>query len=946
MRPHRSLSGLLVGLVGMTPAGIVLAAASPAAAADPASALGNVVINEVSSNGFAGGDFIELHNQGSTTVDLTGYHLKDNKTLAEDDIVLDGKLPPGGYAVHYVDGGPGAAPKPFGLGGADEATLLSPDGATVIDTYAWATHVTPSFARVPDGTGTFAVTTAPTPGGPNALATTAEAQVTLNEVFTDGAGTSAEGLHDYVEIHNGSTGPADLTGWYVTDGPGTPTAADRVTLGGPTATVPAGGYLAVETELMDTEIPSGFTYLPVSNGTKSGFGLNKTDWVFLHKPDGTLVSTTFKGTLPDEHANTWSRVHPGTGLWRNGADQTPGAVNTFPGGEVPVLDTPVVLNEVSNTSGQVELLNTGAESVDISGWTLLDSTAAVVHTVPAATTIAPGALHVATGITGLDSADSLTIRRASDLASVVAFTWFEDGIASYSRCELFGTVSYVETPAATFGAANTCPSLDTQPWPGASTVATVDEVNGFGDQDGNGEGDVSGAAFDPSDPSILWVVQNKNTLHKMHAVAGTYVAVDGWEGGKKLLFASGAGKVDSEGVTVGTDGSVHVTSERDNDNSGVSSNKIERYDVSGVTAATTSLTAVDEWDVNDFVTTGANLGLEGITYVPDSFLVDAGWEVGGAPYSAATHPTPGLFVTAVEGTGNLHFFSLAAGAAPVEVKVEDSGFPFSMDVTYDADRDRLWALCDDSCGGVHNVLDVVDGDFVVEASYARPAGMPNLNNEGMAIAPASTCADGVQQVVWTDDGDTDGFSLRAGNLPCPEAVASTALPRITGTAKVGFALKASIGSWSATPATATFQWLANGTPITGATLPTLKIGPSLVGKRLSVRVVVAAEGRLDGTATSTSTAAVTRGLIRAGNPRIVGTPKAGRTLTARAAAAAPAAAVSYQWYANGKALRGRTTRALRLTGAMLGQRIAVRVTYRKAGYATVIRTSTRVRVRR
>jgi hypothetical protein len=46
--------------------------------------------------------------------------------------------------------------------------------------------------------------------------------------------------------------------------------------------------------------------------------------------------------------------------------------------------------------------------------------------------------------------------------------------------------------------------------------------------------------------------------------------------------------------------------------------------------------------------------------------------------------------------------------------------------------------------------------------------MPNLNTEGMAIAPASTCADGVQEVVWADDGDTDGHSLRVGTLPCPE----------------------------------------------------------------------------------------------------------------------------------------------------------------------------------
>src|SRR5690606_26665568 len=108
----------------------------------------------------------------------------------------------------------------------------------------------------------------------------------------------------------------------------------------------------------------------------------------------------------------------------------------------------------------------------------------------------------------------------------------------------------------------------------------------------------------------------------------------------------------------------------------------------------------------------------------------SGWQVDGVAYATDDEPTPGLFVTAVEGTGALHFFSLAPGAAPVEVKVESSGFPWSMDVAYDADRDALWALCDDGCGGVYNLLSVVDGDFEVVHSYARPAGMPNLNNEG------------------------------------------------------------------------------------------------------------------------------------------------------------------------------------------------------------------------
>lgn len=1109
MRPSRSITGLMAGLVGVAPACVVLAAAAPAVAADPASALGNVVINEFSTNGYAGGDFIELHNRGTTNVDLTGYHLTDDSGLGPTaDVVLDGVIAAGGYAVVFPgDASYGEAG--FGLGSSDEVHLLSPDTLTVIDEYVdlpEGTHASPSYARTTDGTGPFALAAAATPGGSNALSA-GDAGISINEYSSEPT--------DFIEIRNNGLAQVDLTGWELADG-ATLAVNDEIVLGGESAILDPGEILSIATQGTP---PTGVTFVA------GGFGLSMADHVWLSNDEGALVDTTWVGLGADgvttRHAQpSWARTAVGVGLWKMSAVATPGDVNDFDGGSIEVLpldpnwddieineiaslndddegnpgfgdaielantgdtpvsiegwyqrdsgapasaskieladlmvwdgsvlvpatdhmiapggyvafssvggglsgegdavkiygpsatpgtgqlvdeqaygngdagvsddyesdsvafaacpdgsdqfwrvtensfgrdntdscatksrrlDSPVVLNEVSNTSGEVELLNTGPDAVDISGWELLDSTGTVVHTVPAATTLAAGAFYTATGVTGLDSADALTIRRSTDGASVVAFTWYEDGIASYSRCELFGDISYVETPSATFGAANTCPSLDTQPWPGSAEITTVDTANGFGDGDGNGEGDVSGAAFDPADPSILWVVQNKNTLHKMHKVEGTYVAVDGWDGGKKIHFADGTGAVDSEGVTVGTDGSIYVTSERDNSNSSVSYNKILRYDVSDVTAETTDLTAVDEWDVNGFVVTGTNLGLEGITFVPDAHLVDAGWEVGGAPYTAASYPTPGLFVTAVEGTGNLHFFSLTDGAAPVEVKVEDSGFPFAMDVTYDADRDRLWALCDDSCGGVHNVLDVVDGDLVVEASYARPAGMPNLNNEGMAIAPASTCADGTQEVVWTDDGDTDGFSLRAGDLPCPVAIGNTALPTVSGTAKVGFTLSGSAGTWSPAPSATAYQWLANGAVIPAATTRTLKVGPTLVGKRISLRVRVTGEGVLAASATSAQTAPVVRGLIRAGNPTILGVPKAGRSVTVRTATATPAAAVSLQWFANGRLLRGQDRTALRLNRALVGKRITVRVTYAKAGHTSLVRTSKALRVRR
>ncbi|MBM0127344.1 lamin tail domain-containing protein [Pimelobacter simplex] len=762
-----------------------------------------VSLSEYASDGT---DFVEIRNNGLTQVDLTGWELADGEgtMVVGDEIVLGGSsavLPPGGYlsietqaltppeGVTFVAGG-------FGLGKSDRVHLSNDEGALVATTWVGpeadgvtTRHASPSWARTAPGVGLWKLSAAATPGAANSFPTGGGEVPTLdpnwddveiNEISSLNADDPGNpGFGDAVELRNTGASPVSIEGWYQVDS-GLAASAARLTVAdlrvwngsalvpATDMTVPAGGYVAFSSKKgLSGEGDAVKVYGPGADAASRQL----VDEQAYGDGDGG-VSDTY-----ESDARAFAACADGSDdFWRVtensfGRDNTASCAT-----KSRRLDTTVVVNEISNVDGKVELLNTGGTAVDISGWQLLDSSATVVHTVPEATSLAPGAFHVAQGVTGLDSQDSLTLRRAGDQAAIVAHTWFEDGIASYSRCDLFGDVSYVETPTATWGAANACPDLTTQAWPGPAEVATVDEANGFGDGDGNGEGDASGAVFDPSDPSVLWVVQNKNTLHKMRKVDGTYVAVDGWAGGKKLHFASGTGAVDSEGVTIGPDGSVYVTSERDNDNSGVSSNKVERYDVSTVTGATTDLTAVDEWDVNSFVTTGTNLGLEGITYVPDSYLVAAGWKVGGTAYSAATYPTPGLFVTAVEATGDLHFFSLADGSAPVEVKVESSGFPFAMDVAYDADRRGLWAVCDDSCGGIANLLAVEGGDLVVQHSLARPAGMPNLNNEGMAVRPRSTAVDGKVEVVWTDDGDTDLHSLRQGHLPADFAVPAVVTP--------------------------------------------------------------------------------------------------------------------------------------------------------------------------
>ncbi|WP_295119789.1 carbohydrate-binding protein [uncultured Leifsonia sp.] len=116
----------------------------------------------------------------------------------------------------------------------------------------------------------------------------------------------------------------------------------------------------------------------------------------------------------------------------------------------------------------------------------------------------------------------------------------------------------------------------------------------------------------------------------------------------------------------------------------------------------------------------------------------------------------------------------------------DTGMGHVMDVQFDADTQRIWALCDNTCGVVSTLLKVdTTGAIVPDVAYSKPAGLPVDNLEGFALAPNSTCVDGTKEAVWSDDGiygtgtgsATEGHALYSGRVDCDLRLGSQGVPK-------------------------------------------------------------------------------------------------------------------------------------------------------------------------
>lgn len=139
-------------------------------------------------------DWIEIHNPGPTTVDLTGCYLSDDATLPLKWRFPQGTVPAGGWLLVWASDkngvrGGGELHTNFKIGAAGETLLLTAgDGTTLLDQApAMALTADQSYGRQPDGAAAWAVYPAATPGAANGAPTT----VVPTPIFSAAAGFHA-----------------------------------------------------------------------------------------------------------------------------------------------------------------------------------------------------------------------------------------------------------------------------------------------------------------------------------------------------------------------------------------------------------------------------------------------------------------------------------------------------------------------------------------------------------------------------------------------------------------------------------------------------------------------------------------------------------------------------------------------------------------------------------
>ena len=204
-----------------------------------------------------------------------------------------------------------------------------------------------------------------------------------------------------------------------------------------------------------------------------------------------------------------------------------------------------------------------------------------------------------------------------------------------------------------------------------------------------------------------------------------------------------------------------------------------------------------------------------------------------------------------------------------------------------------------------------------------------------------TSSDAGKKISLRVTGTNAGYNAKSSTSKATgtvlRALTATPTPTVSGTVKVGSTVSVKAGTWSPAQVGLSYQWLRDGSAITGATKTSYRLTSSDAGKKISVRVTGKKTGYASVARTSASKS-VPR-VLKTAAPAISGTKQVGSTLKVDRGTWTAGASLSTQWLRNGVAIKGATGASYKLTASDAGKKISVRITGTKLGYSSATRTS-------
>lgn len=337
-------------------------------------------------------DWVEITNTSSSSIDISGFGLSDDKLSPAKWVFPHGTvLEPGGYVVVYCSGDvtDGEMFAGFKLAADDDLVLMDQMGKAIDSLKLTAVPTGNVLARDPAALswGAFAE---PSPGFENTvegakkyretLVSGETSGVVINEFMASNGSTILDknGLYsDWIELYNTTSEEIDLSGYGLSDDLAQPTRWQF-----PEGTkLEAGGCVVVFLSGEDSTEAGGELHAPFSLRSY------KED-VVLTSAGGVIVdSSSFSMQETDV---SMARVPDGTGEFTTSAQPTPGYPNTDEGykqfeatsrttsGSELIISEMMALNSNglmvnSAYNDWIELYNSSSQSVDLSGYALTDS---------------------------------------------------------------------------------------------------------------------------------------------------------------------------------------------------------------------------------------------------------------------------------------------------------------------------------------------------------------------------------------------------------------------------------------------------------------------------------------------------------------------------------------------------------------------------------------------